>query len=202
MTNRSVKKIIMSPRTQKQFEEIRENRKKTILDSALKVFARDGYHNASISKISKHAGISKGLLYNYFESKEELLKILIGSLLDKEIDVLNQLLEKPFSDQSFTELIKLGTQILKQNPQQWLLYFTMSTQPEVMEIIQDKFTPERIQFADKILGFYKEKGHKDPMLTAQYFSMTMAGFKLSFIMNPEHFPVDEMEKLLINQFVK
>ena len=66
------------PRTEKQFEEIRATKKALILDAALQVFARDGYHNASISKISKQAGISKGLMYNYFNSKEELLEILVG----------------------------------------------------------------------------------------------------------------------------
>ena len=63
----------MSPRTEAQFEEIRQNRRQQIMEVALEVFASDGYHKASISKISSQAGISKGLLYNYFESKEDLL---------------------------------------------------------------------------------------------------------------------------------
>ena len=45
------------------------DRKKAILDAPLQVFADEGYHNASISKIAKAAGVSKGLMYNYFESK-------------------------------------------------------------------------------------------------------------------------------------
>jgi len=36
----------MSPRTKEQFEEIRQNRKRQIMETALEVFASDGYHKA------------------------------------------------------------------------------------------------------------------------------------------------------------
>ncbi len=64
----------MSPRTPQQFEQIREDKKRLIMEVALELFANEGYHSTSISKIAKSANISKGLMYNYFESKEDLLK--------------------------------------------------------------------------------------------------------------------------------
>ena len=62
----------MSPRSQQQFKEMRESRKQQIMDAALELFAREGYSHCSISKLAAHAGISKGLMYNYFDSKEDL----------------------------------------------------------------------------------------------------------------------------------
>ena len=69
----------MSPRTKEQFVEIRENRKEQIMQVALELFASEGYAHCSISKLAESAGISKGLMYNYFESKEQLL----AAILDK-----------------------------------------------------------------------------------------------------------------------
>lgn len=43
-----------------------------ILDGAARVFARDGYEGASMSRIAAEAGVSKGTLYNYFAGKAEL----------------------------------------------------------------------------------------------------------------------------------
>jgi len=43
-----------------------------ILEGAASVFARDGYEGASMSRIAAEAGVSKGTLYNYFDSKAEL----------------------------------------------------------------------------------------------------------------------------------
>lgn len=43
------------------------------MDVALELFSGKGYHSVSISEITKKARVSKGNLYNYFESKQELL---------------------------------------------------------------------------------------------------------------------------------
>jgi AcrR family transcriptional regulator len=59
----------MSPRTQAQFTEMRETRRLQIMEAALELFATDGYGHCTISRLAAHAGISKGLMYNYFSSK-------------------------------------------------------------------------------------------------------------------------------------
>jgi AcrR family transcriptional regulator len=96
------------PRTAQQFEDIRTDRKKAILYAALHIFSEDGYHSASISKISKEAGVSKGLMYNYFESKEALLQILIGSLFDDEMGGMRKIVAQPVSEQSMIKFICLS----------------------------------------------------------------------------------------------
>jgi len=51
-----------------------------ILDGARRVFLADGYDGASMNDIARTAGVSKGTLYVYFESKEILLEALIRDL--------------------------------------------------------------------------------------------------------------------------
>ena len=71
----------MCPRTSKQFKEIREGKHRQILDAAIECFATTGYHAVSISHLAMHAGISKGLMYNYFASKDELLKTIFKEIM-------------------------------------------------------------------------------------------------------------------------
>ncbi len=54
----------------------KEAKKKLILDAALEVFISKGYHNVTVSDIARRAGISKGSLYVYFRSREELFREL------------------------------------------------------------------------------------------------------------------------------
>jgi len=58
-----------------------------ILDSACRLFAKKGYHQASIRDIAAETGVSPAGLYYYFKSKEELLFLILdarlGSLLDR-----------------------------------------------------------------------------------------------------------------------
>ena len=63
----------MCPRTKEQFELIRENKKEQIILAAIECFGTQGYYSVTISQLAKYAGISKGLLYNYYASKDELL---------------------------------------------------------------------------------------------------------------------------------
>ncbi len=53
-------------------------KKKQILEAALEVFIAKGYHNVNVSDIARQAGISKGALYIYFKSREELFRELFG----------------------------------------------------------------------------------------------------------------------------
>ena len=57
--------------------KVRESRprdkRELILDAAIKVFARAGYHGARVSDIAREAGIAYGLVYHYFKNKDEIL---------------------------------------------------------------------------------------------------------------------------------
>lgn len=50
-----------------------EEKRRLILDAAVRVFARKGYHGSRVGDIAEEAGIAHGLLYHYFSSKEEVL---------------------------------------------------------------------------------------------------------------------------------
>ena len=51
-----------------------QDKRRLLLDSAVKVFARKGYHAARVGDIAEEAGVAYGLLYHYFDSKEDVLR--------------------------------------------------------------------------------------------------------------------------------
>jgi len=50
------------------------DKRKQILDAAVRVFAEHGYHGSRVGDIAEDAGVAHGLLYHYFSSKEEVLR--------------------------------------------------------------------------------------------------------------------------------
>jgi AcrR family transcriptional regulator len=54
--------------------EYKEVAKSKIIQAARQVFAKKGYHDATMDDVAKEVGVSKGALYSYFTSKEDLLK--------------------------------------------------------------------------------------------------------------------------------
>jgi len=62
---------MMAPRKPEKFAEMREKSRNHIIAKATEVFAEHGYYKTSVAMIAESAGISKGLIYNYFKSKDE-----------------------------------------------------------------------------------------------------------------------------------
>ncbi|MGC1304989.1 MAG: TetR/AcrR family transcriptional regulator [Caulobacteraceae bacterium] len=63
-------------------------RRQTILEMAREIFLEDGYAAASMSAIAARLGGSKGTLYNYFASKEELFKAVIQDQCDRKMTLM------------------------------------------------------------------------------------------------------------------
>jgi AcrR family transcriptional regulator len=55
-------------------------RREQILDVAVQVFARNGFHGASMNDVADAAGVTKPVLYQHFDSKQELYLALIGEV--------------------------------------------------------------------------------------------------------------------------
>ena len=68
------------------------DKRRVILDAAMRVFARQGFHTCRVSDIADEAGVAYGLLYHYFPSKDEVLNTLFlerwGVMLEmiREVD--------------------------------------------------------------------------------------------------------------------
>ncbi len=73
------------------------DKRRVILNAALRVFARQGFHTCRVSDIADEAGVAYGLVYHYFSSKEEILDTLF---LDRWDVMLALIAETDGSDRS------------------------------------------------------------------------------------------------------
>jgi AcrR family transcriptional regulator len=64
-----------------------------LLDAAVRVFARKGYHAARVGDIAEEAGVAYGLLYHYFSSKEEVLRNVFRETWRALIATINSVAE-------------------------------------------------------------------------------------------------------------
>jgi AcrR family transcriptional regulator len=87
----------MSPRNEEQNEMIKDERKEQILSSALKAFAKRGFAATKIGDIAARAGLSHGLVYHYFKSKEEIFYVLLERAMKTSTETLLNVEKMPFS---------------------------------------------------------------------------------------------------------
>jgi AcrR family transcriptional regulator len=191
----------MSPRTEEQFAQIRTDRKLAILDAALHIFAEEGYHASSISKIAAKASISKGLMYNYFESKQDLLIELFHSKHEKIIEIMELDPKQKMTPENIINMIEKTMMIIDGDRAYWKVYFSLVSQPQILEIATKEMMPRIQPFMMGLLDFFKEQGHDNPMAMMRYFLATMDGAKMQYLFDPDNFPIEEIKKYIINQFI-
>ena len=71
-----------------RYQRRKEERPREITQAAFDVFAEHGYARARVAEVARRAGVSKGLLYLYFKTKEELFKAVIRSVVIRRLDAL------------------------------------------------------------------------------------------------------------------
>jgi TetR/AcrR family fatty acid metabolism transcriptional regulator len=64
------------------------DKRKLILDAAVRVFARQGFHTCRVSDIADEAGVAYGLVYHYFQSKDQVLDTLFLSRWDLLLEAI------------------------------------------------------------------------------------------------------------------
>ena len=72
----------------------KEEKRKNILEAAIRIFARNGYFNSRVSEIAKEAGVADGTIYIYFQSKEEVLAAIFEEALQQFIAISKETLKE------------------------------------------------------------------------------------------------------------
>lgn len=120
------------PRRKEDFSKMREQSKNHILHAALTLFADQGVDGTSMSMIAKKAGVSIGLAYNYFKSKDDLLKELFASAIQNLNESFGTKVEKCTKEDCIKIMTNLASSVKKET-NQWRLMVQIMLQPKVAQ---------------------------------------------------------------------
>lgn len=191
----------MATKAKKRFKEMRLRSEEKILDTALELFATNGYKNTSISEIAKKAEISKGLMYNYFESKQALLRAIISKALAEGHDLVQHAMEDYASPILELEHLVLDTfEHVKNNFQFWKLLTSLTHQQDIMTSVQDLIEAEKNWSIQKGIELFTKLKSPNPMQSAFLLGAAMDGIMLHYIHLGDEYPIDTMAKSLIETF--
>ena len=200
LNNHSIKNIVMCPRSKEQYEEIRKNKRDLILKAALELFAENGFHNTTINSIAQKINISSGLLYNYFESKDDLLRKIVSKGITEIITSLGDNKNDILTKDEFVHYIKENFNIIKNNLNFWRLYIAIIIQPSVLKIVKDEILNLYSPLLKKLEDYFIAKGVKNPVVETKLFSSIMDGVSINYVLDSENFPLKDVINLIILRF--
>ncbi|NOU86205.1 TetR family transcriptional regulator [Paenibacillus sp. LMG 31460] len=191
------------PRTQEENERIRQVAKENIRTAAMEIFIERGYHDASIDDVVKKAGVSKGLMYNYYRGKEELLEEMVQNRIEEIIQVMQEASALGSPSEQLKHIVKGALDNVKQRPDVYRFYLHLQTQPK-----EDKVLSKYSQILNEAMakqfevqcGMFAGLGTANARLRSLYFSSTLHGMMLMICTYPDQYPTEEMKEQIIQQF--
>ena len=196
----SQKKIIMSPRTKEQFEKIRESSRKEILNAALELFAVNGFHATSISQIAEKAGVSKGLMYNYFASKDDLLKEVFESGFKMVGDLMGDMIIEKDPRKALEKIIHYSIRHIEKNLNYWKLYMSLILQSAAQTEVEKMMAKFRNDAVLQLAELFKAMGKKDYYLKSFALGSQLDGIAFNMVSAYDSLPIDDLEKYLIKTY--
>ena len=184
------------PRTKEQNMAIREERKQSIMDSALRLFAENGFENTSIDCIASHAGISKGLLYSYFKCKDDLLyQILVAGM-----QTFSDSFHPEMTLEDFVTGIEKAFEHIKENIHFYKLYTIISVQPKVTKNLRALVNEYNSLYYNMVNLFKKHFGEQQAAQELLLLSVITKGFTIISVFGDQQnvIFVDSLKKTVMD----
>ncbi|MFS0553894.1 TetR/AcrR family transcriptional regulator [Brevibacillus sp. 179-C9.3 HS] len=191
------------PRTPAENERIRQAAKDKIHAAAMTLFMKKGYHATSIDDVAKQAQISKGLLYNYYKGKEELLSAMVEIRIGEVREVMEAATKLETPSEQLQHIVKGAIDNVYQRPDVYRFYLNLQTQPEddrVLASYREQLNEESRKQFEVQCRIFEQLGVKEPRLRSIYFSSALQGAMLMMTTYPEGFPVEEMKWQIIREY--
>lgn len=169
------------------------DKKASILEAALELFATDGYNATPTSRIAKKAGVSEGLIFRHFENKQGLLQAIMQEAKRRLGQVMAMMLFEDDPKEVLRHMIALPFAMPKEEYDFWKLQFKLKWQAEYNQ--PDKIKPvlEKLEWAFNALGY------DNPRYEAIWLNLIMEGIAVA-ILRDGVVPDDDLKNFIYNKY--
>jgi AcrR family transcriptional regulator len=170
----------------------KEATRKRIMEVSLDLFSREGYASVSMAKVAKGAEISKGNLYNYFESKEQMLSEIVLNAVEEIYRDFDTNHDGEISHEEFLKFIDNVFDNMQENRKFWKLMFSLLLQPHLLEIIQEKLSALSTDVFGLFYTYFENENSEDPITELIFFSSLLKGAMMQYVFAPETIDIGKL----------
>ncbi|MBW8057274.1 MAG: TetR/AcrR family transcriptional regulator [candidate division NC10 bacterium] len=184
----------------------KDRKRRDILQAAMRVFARDGYHRAKMEAVAEEAGIGKGTVYEYFKSKTDLFLVLHDHMLAELKDFYMKELAGIQQPAAILErFIAVAFQTFRVWEPFFLVFFDFwaeggrgEQQALLQTRLREAYAVARADVAAIIAAGVKDGSFRcdNPSLTAASILATLDGLVLQWLCDRDAFDLDAMRETL------
>lgn len=166
--------------------------KDKIVTAALMLFAEKGFHATSMAEVAAAAGVSKGLAYNYFASKDALLLAIIEQATGRMIEVASTLNLTGGYQVALHGFLDQYGRSLKENHTYLTFQLSLLFQPDLKLLAAQPLRDRANQLLAMAQDMFTRAGAPHPSQTARRFISELDGIALHYLSVFEDYPLDDM----------
>lgn len=152
-------------------------KQESIINAALKLFATEGYASTSTSKVAKSAGVSEGLIFRHFNSKEGLLNAILEKSAEAARVMMADVVMSSEPNDVIRKLLELPYNIRKEEYEMWRLTYALKWQTDSYDT--SIYDPLRIA----VNNAFSKLGYNDPEAETEIIMMLMDGAATAFLLH-------------------
>ncbi|OGO19805.1 MAG: hypothetical protein A2Z14_08285 [Chloroflexi bacterium RBG_16_48_8] len=186
-------------------QDLSEFRKDQILQAATAVFARLGFHKARMDDIAQEAGLSKGAVYWYFKSKDEIITTILDRFMDRELENIQRISQGdgPIPVRLMKMMKTLAKEIEEISDRMPIIYefYAIAAREEAIRKTIHRYFGKYTTLLQELIQTGIERGElRDvpPHEAALSLVAQMEGCKLIWILGVFDHPEVDLEKLFIS----
>ena len=152
---------------QPRWQRRAEDRPQEICAAALEVFAEKGFAAAKLDEIARQAGVSKGTLYLYFQSKEKLFRAVVRNTVSPNVDAIRSRVEE--LDLPFAQVVRMVLPMIAAVATQGrigsvakMVIGESRNFPELAKVWHDEVVSKALATLAGVIGRAQERGEVRP----------------------------------------
>ncbi|MEX0300312.1 MAG: TetR/AcrR family transcriptional regulator [Kordiimonas sp.] len=174
--------------------------KDKILQAAISLFAKQGFHSTSVSQIAEAAGVSKGLTYNYFKSKEDLLLAIINEATERMFAVAESMDRPESFETTLRSFLDDIGETLKTNKEFLSFQLGLLLQPELRPVIEEPLQRRADHLLQATKTMLSNAGLENVDLIARRLLAEIDGIGLHYLTIFKDYPLDGMLDQLFENY--
>lgn len=188
------------PRSPQHNQQLRADSERRLLAAARTTFARLGVDRATVRDIAREAGVAQGLLYNYFRSKDDLLRaVFLEGTRDVAAAVGAGAAGGPPGER-LERLIRRSLEIVRERRDFWQLSYMLRHHPRTAAVLGDELPAWTTAVRGQLETLLREVGHHDAAALSHVLFAAIDGVAQHYVMAHDRFPLDEAADCLVAHF--
>ncbi len=186
------------PRSKELSEKMRGKTREAILAASLELFATRGYSATTTEQIARKAGISKGLIFNHFATKQDILLAIFDEQFERIMPrFLTEGDDRPARDRLLA-VIDRWLEFIKSDPLLVRLSLHLNLDDEYRRMIKSKKMVEYYEhFLSHMRATLRAAGSDQPELDTYLLMFVFDGIVANYTVAPELFPIDTIKERLM-----